>query len=456
MIMVLNRRFDDAAWMARANGWVASALLALALISGGSAAPIAEMVVQIGATFALAWVVATPFPAQVLQRARTALGLLVLIVLLPIAQLIPLPPTVWTALPGRGLPRDALALIGAGDRWMPLSLDPFATRAAALTLIAPITLFLLVLRLPVAQRIWLIRVALGVGVIAVVLGLLQVAGVERVYLYDTTHRGAAVGLFANRSHNADFLLILMLCLAAITRVQLARTYSSAVLMVVIGAGLLLGLTVVTTTSRMALLMLPAVTVIAALMLVRHWPTPRVLLVRGGAVLALGFALIAVLVRNPVILKTLDRFGASTEGRYAFWPDVVYAVNLYWPWGTGLGTFDPVFRSVENLAIVDITYVVHAHNDFMELVLEAGWAGVALMLLIAAQLGAVAWRAWRRPEADQPRVIARAAIAGIAVVAVHSLVDYPLRTPAIITLTALLAGLLFAPVRPMVRADYTRL
>ena len=77
--------------------------------------------------------------------------------------------------------------------------------------------------------------------------------------------------------------------------------------------------------------------------------------------------------------------------------------------------------------VTTEYVVHAHNDYAELALELGFAGVVLMLLFLAWWGAAVWRAWRTAEAGP---FARAAAIASAAVLVHSLVDFPLRTAAI--------------------------
>ena len=48
--------------------------------------------------------------------------------------LVPLPPELWTALPGRDHVREGYALLGQPLPWMPISLAPFDTVASALWL----------------------------------------------------------------------------------------------------------------------------------------------------------------------------------------------------------------------------------------------------------------------------------------------------------------------------------
>ncbi len=54
-----------------------------------------------------------------------------------------------------------------------------------------------------------------------------------------------------------------------------------------------------------------------------------------------------------------------------------AAQSYLPVGSGLGSFDPVYRSVEPLERLDATFFNQAHNDYLEIWLETGWIGAGL-------------------------------------------------------------------------------
>src|SRR5690606_4034235 len=71
-----------------------------------------------------------------------AIGILAAIAALPLLQLIPLPPGLWTALPGRSEPALALELAGIAPGWTPLSLVPERTWRSFLALLPPAATFL--------------------------------------------------------------------------------------------------------------------------------------------------------------------------------------------------------------------------------------------------------------------------------------------------------------------------
>ena len=93
----------------------------------------------------------------------------------------------------------------------------------------------------------------------------------------------------------------------------------------------------------------------------------------------------------------------------------------------MGSFPSVYPLYEKPEQVSAIYVVHAHNDYAEVALELGLAGVLLMLLFLAWWVAAVWRTWRTAEAGP---FARAAAIASGAILVHSLVDFPLRTAAI--------------------------
>ena len=59
-----------------------------------------------------------------------------------------------------------------------------------------------------------------------------------------------------------------------------------------------------------------------------------------------------------------------------------AAGLYFPFGSGLGSFDPVYRAVEPLTAVTASYFNHAHDDALELLVETGAFGMAVLAAFA--------------------------------------------------------------------------
>src|SRR5687767_9487442 len=113
--------------------------LILCLVLGGSSrGHWANMALQLLAIAIIAWAALTRRPAQ-WSRSGTMLAVLVGLTLVLIAiQLVPLPPAIWTALPGGGFIANGYALLGQPLPWLPVSLAPYQTMASALWLLPPI------------------------------------------------------------------------------------------------------------------------------------------------------------------------------------------------------------------------------------------------------------------------------------------------------------------------------
>ena len=132
---------------------------------------------------------------------------------------------------------------------------------------------------------------------------------------------------------------------------------------------------------------------------------------------------------------LSRFGPDTgpEFRYRAWPLIWREAGRHLPFGSGVGSFDRVYRGIEPLSFVGPKFFNHAHNDYLELWLETGWLGVAAVVAVAAWFVANAARAWSARGSS----LARAASVGVLALAAMSSVDYPLRTEAVAALFAFL-------------------
>jgi O-antigen ligase len=111
---------------------------------------------------------------------------------------------------------------------------------------------------------------------------------------------------------------------------------------------------------------------------------------------------------------------------------------FMPWGTGLGSFRSVYQLYEKPEDVSNIYVIHAHNDYVELALETGVPGISVMIAFLVLWARAARRVWRYADAGP---YARAASIASAAILVHSLVDFPLRTAAIGAVFAMCLALL---------------
>ena len=406
-------------------------LLILTCLTGGNGSDFFDFIAELVATILLFIVLASPNVSG--YRNGLALkGLLLLICAVPLAQLAPLPISIWRTLPGHDVAYEIQAQAVALGGYHAVSLDPAMTRLTALRLLPAIAIFLSALRADARERRLLGLIAVSLIILSALIGVIQFS-TGALYLYPTPHEGSSVGIFVNRNHEADSLLVGMLLIAGLGR---ERTLPAAALALFTALIMFLALCVVTTSSRMGTALMPF-TAFASLTLLlgrrnqwRYW--------FAGLAAALVAASALLLLDNSVIEHTMGRFAGSDEdSRYGFWTDAMVAIRRYWPVGAGIGTFIPIYATVENLDNVTSAYVNHAHNEYLELALEAGLAG---LILIAGYV-AILLASVRRILGSTDWPMRTAGLCIILVLLAHSAVDYPLRTLSLSALFGLANAML---------------
>ena len=420
-------------------------LLALALAVGGAGEnfPVLEMMLDLAALGVGGLLIWKGSPLRLTTLARCALALMAAVLLLPLLQLVPLPPSLWQALPGRELPAQIDAGLGL-QIWRPLTLDVEGTVRAVLNLIPACVVFVACLRLHSAERGKLLLLVGAFALVNSILGIAQLATGGSMTPYPSSHLGYPIGLFVNRNHNAVFLLLSMPVVAALA----ARRMQSADSKVPYIAGTLavltiVGIVIIATTSRMALALLP-VALVGSLALLFFRQSFLRLAVPSTLALA-GIA--ATISWVGGFNRNLARFSSLHDGRFDYWDDVSWALHHYGLAGTGFGTFVPVYQTAESLSGISPAILNHAHNDFIEIVLEGGIPAILLLLIFFAILAVAAVQLMRKRFDFSRASLSLSAALGIMLVLAFSLVDYPLRMPAISCTFALLcACFLPTPVR----------
>lgn len=420
-------------------------LLALSVVLGGASREHALrlMIVELAALPVLVIGATRLIRSDEWRKRRFALGLLAAVAAIPLVQLIPLPPAIWTGLPGRGEMVLALELAGLQPGWAPLSLTPDLTLASLLALTPPAAVFLLALTTPHALTARLVQLYLLAAVVGVVLGAAQLAsGDERLYPWETTSAGSVTGFFANRNHLATLLLVCLPFAAVFGAATLRHRADDRRMALWLGA-LFMGVAVVglaAIRSRAGVILFGPVAIIS---LLAAWiaagrgrPGPAVVGMAGALAAAVGAVALFAL---PPILARFD-VQSAPEGRFEGWPIVASAAETHLPLGSGIGSFDAVFRSVEPLEQLDPTFFNHAHNEYLETWLEAGWPGAILIIAFLVWFGRRTWSAWRSGPSRE-RDLQRAASIGLLAMLAHSTVDYPLRTATLACLFALCAAIL---------------
>ena len=401
--------------------------------------------------------------ASVARRKHLLLGACFAILLLPLVQLVPLPPWIWTRLPGRDEVVAVYDLLGHRRPWMPLSVSPNATWLSFLSLLPPIAIVLGVVQLSYQERRALTVAFIAFGVASVFLGLAQLAQgpSSSLRFFTVTNATDAVGFFANRNHFAALLYTVLLFAAAwaidlgyktrslrdLGTLELSTGRALGAIVVVVIC--LLAAEAVVRSRAGLILTIGALTGAFALGFVdRRQATAAG--ARSGRIMLVALIVAVILVIQFALYQVLSRYALDSlqDARISFARNTFQAAKAFMPFGSGLGTFVPVYGMFEKPSDVLLnTFANHAHDDFLELLQETGLMGMALVGGVLVWLGFSAAKIWWKPPAHASHLdysLSRAATLVIGLLIAHSFVDYPLRTGAMMAVFAFSCALLIEP------------
>lgn len=414
-------------------------LLAVLWVAGGAsrADALGQAIVR-GASTALLVIAILFGDRPIFSRTKPVVLFLLAAALLILLQLVPLPPAIWESLPGRHFLIEPMRLDGIDQPWRPLAMVPGAAVNAAGSLIVPVAVFVLVSALPGTERTWLPGLLLVLIIMSMLLGLLQLSGapINNPFINDTP--GQVSGSFANRNHLA--LLLALGCLLAPVWAFLDGREPKWRGPIAFGCVLLFVLTILASGSRTGLF-LGVVALGIGFMIVRQgvmralrryprWVFPALILALVGMIA--GFALISFAADRALSIARMFAADVGQDMRVRSLSTVLAMIGEYFPFGSGLGGFDPIFRIHEPLPLLGLTYFNHAHNDWLEIVLDAGLAGLLLLLAAVLWWASASFRAWRA-GASPRHALPKLGSAMLLLVMIASGFDYPARTPMIMTM-----------------------
>jgi O-antigen ligase len=183
--------------------------------------------------------------------------------------------------------------------------------------------------------------------------------------------------------------------------------------------------------------------------------------RGGAIaLAAAAALLIVTVAAYVLYADPRRAGlgeylarGANSGRVLAWR-VAWGISTDAPWfGSGPGSFKLLFSHTPHwIFALYSRWVITTHipgnrvsewsyacQDYLQLLVEWGWVGLALWALLTAGALVSALRALRRAPPDRQWLLAAILIALTGIFA-HALFDYPLQIPSLQLYVGVLTGM----------------
>ncbi|WP_171009509.1 O-antigen ligase family protein [Sphingomonas sp. 2SG] len=415
---------------------LAAFLIVLWLAGGASRADVLGQVLVRGAAWGLLILAALFSPRPQVREAGAVAYLVLAAVLLPTLQLVPLPPAIWESLSGRTVFMQA---VEGTQPWRPWSIVPGATWNALGSLIVPVAALVFVTTLRERERRWLPDMILALITVSTLVGLLQFSGVRFNNPFINEGVGAVNGTFANRNHFALFLTIGCILVPVwafqgsrhrIRRIPIALGLLLLFILVILASGSRagLGLGVFAVGLGLAIVWKDMHQMLRG---APRWTLPAIIL---GIVTVISiFVLVSVVAGRAQSITRVLSVDPSADMRSRALPTIMTMIETYFPWGSGFGGFDPIFRMHEPFNLLKLTFFNHAHNDFLEVVLEGGIFGAALLLGALIWWGMASLRAIRSGDRLQ-----RLGTGILLLVIIASGFDYPARTPLIMAICIIAA------------------
>lgn len=368
---------------------------------------------------------------------------------IPLFYLIPLPIELWRNLPGRELYAESLnALNSIGETsYLAFSLVPYRTVSSLLAILPPISIFLATLLLPRHYAVKLIYIFLGIAACEAFLGLIQYgSGADWVFWFGIGHdnNSSALGTYPNYDHFAGLMELSIPVALALTAYNFrnqdhdAETEKKDIFnqtLIFFTLSVLLILAAIFSRSRTGIAILLLALPLSSIVFARH----------VGGQQATGFGLTIGIIAFGIatsigLIPVLNRFGTdpAEDLRWEIFTHTWTAIKQFFPLGSGPGTFQPIFMAFQPPELPK--FVNHAHNDYLELLLETGLWGIILIgLFFLAYI--TGWLALRHHHSwGRFHFIQIAAGISLFLMGLHSFVDFNLHLPANSIFFAFLSGI----------------
>ena len=418
-------------------------LVALGTLGGASRADELQQFLIRGAAILAICAALWPLNFSAFRDARGPALALALAYILLLAQLVPLPPSIWARMPGHA-PYAAIAAQTGPALWRPWTISPDLTLNSLASLLPATAMGLLALAIDFRGRLLLARILVGIACASALLGLMQfAAGESALHLFRTTSEGSAVGLFANRNHQAAFIASVLPIGAALAGIRAHQEgLSPRILLIELSVASVLLMGLGATGSRMGLL-LGFIGVVAAAII--YFMTSRAEVVIRQAsgrmrLVAAGFGILALLIVSTLVWRggAVARLANDPvdQTRRAALKPMLQATRAFLPFGAGFGTFDPVYRRFEPDTLLSTIYLNQAHNEPVQLAIEGGIPALLLLIMFLMWWAFCAVRAVRPRGSSARRAMGMAMTGATLILMLSSLVDYPLRTPLLSGLFAI--------------------
>lgn len=361
---------------------------------------------------------------------------LFLLILFTTVFLLPLTTEVWKLLPGRLNYQPAISWLANNETNSTLSLSLIHNRTVSslILLIALVSLFISTSLQSFSNKKKILSLILLIACIQGVWGAIQFStNNPQWYPFNSGHSNInAIGTYLNRDHFV-FLAYMTLPIAIL---MLGESYLSIrknsnknqyALIKTIGLSLAIIILICSaffSRSRAGISLTVLATIAATLILTRQSGSWRQL-----GIIAIIIASSLATAISTGILSTLNRFiilNPFEDGRWEIFHYTLEGIKMFWPLGSGVGTFQEIYATIQ--PFTQKNFINHVHNDYLELLFEMGVAG-AIILTLALIIYIKSWL--KASKEKNINIKTTRMIVGLSLLlsALHGLVDFNLHTPA---------------------------
>ena len=380
------------------------------------------------------------------SKHKYLVGGFALIIFLMFSYAVPFPYNFLTGLEAGNIVRDVHHTTSLDAVPHSITESPAGPWQSLTFMIAPLSVLLYAIQLSRDDLIATVPLVIAAGAISGILGVMQlIGGVNgQLYPYQITNYGSAVGVFANRNHAAVLLATLFPMLAffaASVAIRDAQQSKKWQLLASCIAIILVPLILVTGSRSGLLAAIMGLAGAAFIYKMQHKVSDRsnttYFFNVAAPVILVCLIFLTIYFSRAVAIDRFFYESALDNNRGDFWQAAVKQFWSYYPFGFGPGSFVAVYQVDEPLPLLEGPYLNRLHNDWLETALTFGVPGILLMFAGLSYYVRRSFILWMRMDGANSNVLlGRTASVVIGILALASMSDYPLRTPALAGFAAL--------------------
>ena len=377
--------------------------------------------------------------------------LLFLIVVTPLLYLVPIPLSIWQALPGHDVYSQVNQWILENYDIKPslysLSLIPYQTEQSFYALFPPLALFIVVSSFDNKAKYWILFVFMLIAGAEACLAVIQFSSQNDYFFFGIPRLkdSMALGTYPNPDHFSLLMAIAIPFAMALLFKQLKKKKRQNMisskkilfLMLYIILIILLFISAIFSGSRAGI----ALTFLALFLSYRQFSHKKDKKISYLSIIVFLIIIIGGLVMFLDIVPIIDRFVKENpfiDGRWTIFANTWDGIWTFFPVGSGSGTFPYIYKLFQ--PVQQAGFINYAHNDYLELVFETGLLGV-VGLILWMTLFVKRFRNIKK-EAGRGLMLKQSSGISLLIILIHSTLEFNLHDSFNVLFFALLSAFFF--------------